>query len=309
IMIGFKIMNIADLQSFLAVVELHSISLAAKKLHITQPALSKRLRKLESEWNTQLFISSGLRTELTDKGKQLLPYVRQMVYLSHELISSTGTDKKKPQLLLNIGTTVYIAQTIIPPLIIHMNALDLNYFINTKLIADKDVAHGLSEGAYDLIISPFMSNSAEIKSVPLWREKLIPIVGLSHPLAKIKEKLSFAELAEFDAVLMEKNFIIRRIIDNEAEKQKLTLKIRAEANIIYNNIALVEQGMAWSMINERLLNPNLKPLELSDYALSIDFYCHFLQKRTDERLIRIFIDNLVNWVNTSSELSSFSLVN
>lgn len=114
-MIGFRIMNIADLQSFLAVVELHSISLAAKKLHITQPALSKRIRKLESEWNTQLFISSGLRTELTDKGKQLLPYVRQMVYLSHELISSTGTDKKKPQLLLNIGTTVYIAQTIIPP--------------------------------------------------------------------------------------------------------------------------------------------------------------------------------------------------
>lgn len=93
-MIGFKIMNIADLQSFLAVVELHSISLAAKKLHITQPALSKRIRKLESEWNTQLFISSGLRTELTDKGKQLLPYVRQMVYLSHELISNTGTDKK-----------------------------------------------------------------------------------------------------------------------------------------------------------------------------------------------------------------------
>lgn len=87
------------------------------------------------------------------------------------------------------------------------------------------------------------------------------------------------------------------------------MAIRAEANIIYNNIALVEQGMAWSMINERLLNPNLKPLELSDYALSIDFYCHFLQKRTDERLIRIFIDNLVNWVNTSSELSSFSLVN
>lgn len=89
----------------------------------------------------------------------------------------------------------------------------------------------------------------------------------------------------------------------------MTLKIRAEANIIYNNIALVEQGMAWSMINERLLNPNLNPLELSDYAPSIDFYCHFLKKRTDERLIRIFIDNLVNWVNTSSELSSFSLAN
>nr|WP_236710215.1 LysR family transcriptional regulator [Legionella pneumophila] len=53
-MIGFKIINIADLHSFLAVVELHSISFAAKKLHITQPALSKRIRKLELEWNTQL---------------------------------------------------------------------------------------------------------------------------------------------------------------------------------------------------------------------------------------------------------------
>ncbi|WP_058499529.1 LysR family transcriptional regulator [Legionella gratiana] len=298
-------MKITDLQSFLAVVEFHSISLAAKKLHITQPALSKRIRKLESEWNTQLFISSGLRTELTEKGKQLLPYIRQMIHLNTELCKHTGKDLKQPQLLLNLGATAYVAKTIVPPMMSYMSSLNLNYFITIKLLADKDVVHNLKEGAHDLIISPFVDNTTEIKSIRLWTERLIPVVGLSHPLAKIKEKISLAELAEFDALLMEKNFIIRQIIDKEAEQQKLTLKVNSEANIIYNNIALVEHGMGWSIIFERLLNPNLIPLELSDWLPTIDFYCHFLKKRTDERLIRIFVEHLVNWVNTSSELRPF----
>ncbi|KTD59325.1 LysR family transcriptional regulator [Legionella santicrucis] len=302
-------MNITDLQSFLAVVELHSISLAAKKLHITQPALSKRIKKLESEWNSQLFISSGLRTELTEKGKQLLPYIRQMMHLNAELLKNTGKYINQPQLLLNLGTTAYIAKTIVPPMMIYMNSLDLNYFINTNLIADKDVAHSLKEGGTDLIISPFVNNTSEIKSIRLWGEKLIFVVGQSHPLAKIKEALSLAELVEFDAILMERNFMIRKIVDKEVEKQNLTLKIRSEANIIYNNIALVEHGMGWCIIFERLLNPNLIPLTLANYTPTIDFYCHFLKKRADERLIRIFVDNLVNWVNKSSELSTFTSEN
>ncbi|KTC89079.1 LysR family transcriptional regulator [Legionella cincinnatiensis] len=299
-------MNITDLQSFLAVVELHSISLAAKKLHITQPALSKRIKKLESEWNTQLFISSGLRTELTEKGKQLLPYVRQMMHLNTELLKNTGKNVNQPQMLLNLGTTAYVAKTIVPPMMIYMSSLGLNYFINTNLTADKDVVHSLKEGGNDLIISPFVDNTPETKSIRLWSEKLIFVVGPSHPLAKIKEELSLAELAEFDAILMEKNFMIRKIIDKEVEKQKLTLKIRAEANIIYNNIALVEYGMGWCIIFERLLNPNLIPLRLANYTPTIDFYCHFLKKRADERLIRIFVDNLVNWVSTASGLSLFT---
>ncbi len=302
----FKVMNITDLQSFLAVVELHSISLAAKKLHVTQPALSKRIKKLESEWNAQLFISSGLRTELTEKGKQLLPYIRQMIHLNMELLKNTGKDVSQPQLLLNLGANVYVAKNIVPPLMVYMNSLGLNYFINTNLTADKDVAHSLKEGGNDLIISPSVDNTTETKSIRLWSEKLIFIVGVSHPLAKIKEALSLAELAEFDAILMEKNFMIRKIIDKEVEKQKLTLKIRSEANLIYNNIALVEHGMGWSIIFERLLNPNLIPLKIANYAPTIDFYCHFLKKRADERIIRIFVDNLINWVSTSSELSIFA---
>lgn len=299
-------MNIADLHSFLAVVELHSISLAAKKLHITQPALSKRIKKLELEWDAQLFISSGLGTELTEKGRQLLPYVRQMIHLNTELLKNTKKSITQPQLLLNLGTSAYIAKTIVPPMMFYMNSLGLNYFITTNLIADKDIVQSLRENDNDLIIAPFVESVSEVKSIRLWREKLIPVVDLSHPLAKIKGKRSLAELAEFDAILMDKSFIIRKVIDKEAEKQKLTLKIKSEANIIYNNIALVEHGMGWCVVFERLLNENLVPIQLSDYEPTIDFYCHYLKQRVNERLIRIFADNLINWTNTSSELKIFA---
>ncbi len=301
-------MNISELQSFLAIVEYHSISLAAKKLHISQPALSKRIKKLEAHWNTPLFISTGLRTELTTQGKQLLPYIRQMIYLNDELNKKAGVDKKKPKLLINIGVSVYIETNIIPELIMYLNSLELDYLVITNLISDNNVFQGLKEGHYDLTISAKPpEKGTELKSIFLWQEKIIPVVSYQHPLAKIKGILSIADLIKYDAILVDKSLVIRQLLDEEVEGKSFSLKIKAQTNNIYSTIAVVEEGLGWSMIYERLLNSNLVPIKLSDFSPTITFHCHLLKARADDRLIRVFIDHLLNWVNTSNLLKAFTV--
>ncbi|MCZ6578899.1 MAG: LysR family transcriptional regulator, partial [Gammaproteobacteria bacterium] len=62
-------MHISQIYAFVAVSELQSFSLAAERLHITQPAVSKRIRQLEDNLNTVLFDRIGKKSILTPSGQ------------------------------------------------------------------------------------------------------------------------------------------------------------------------------------------------------------------------------------------------
>ena len=72
-------MNWSDLNAFLAVSEQRSFSKAAGFLHITQPAVSKRIQSLESELGVRLFDRVGKRIYLTDTGNLLQPRAESML--------------------------------------------------------------------------------------------------------------------------------------------------------------------------------------------------------------------------------------
>jgi DNA-binding transcriptional LysR family regulator len=73
-------MDIANLRAFASVAATGSFSGAAEQLHLTQPAVSKRVAILEDELGAQLFDRLGRRTELTEAGRALLERVPDVVY-------------------------------------------------------------------------------------------------------------------------------------------------------------------------------------------------------------------------------------
>jgi DNA-binding transcriptional LysR family regulator len=64
-------MNTADLAAFIEVARFESFSLAAEKLHLTQPAVSKRVQNLEETLGVNLFDRVGRRVQLTEAGRAL----------------------------------------------------------------------------------------------------------------------------------------------------------------------------------------------------------------------------------------------
>lgn len=302
-------MNIVDIKSFLAVVEFRSISLASKQMHISQPAMTKRMQKLENELGTQLLHSTGMRTELTEKGKQCIPYIRQLLHIHEEMLRHLGGESKHPQLVLNIGVSVYIAQSVLPGLQKYMSTLNNTSFsLNVKLIAERDILDALHGGSLDLAISPIDFNYPKtITSVALWRERLLPVVAKNYLTHLIKKPITFEELALYDVILMEKGLAIRQKVDELAWHNGIALKVLSESNTIYNNIALIEQKMGWSVIYERLLKPELSVIVLQDTNLNIQFDCHFLVKRKEERIINVFVDHLKRYLKASEEFKHFAV--
>src|SRR5690606_37510681 len=72
-------MDIANLNAFIAIAETGSFSHAADRLHLTQPAVSKRLAALESQLGVRLFDRLGREIGLTEAGRALIPRAYQIL--------------------------------------------------------------------------------------------------------------------------------------------------------------------------------------------------------------------------------------
>jgi DNA-binding transcriptional LysR family regulator len=69
----FDSVDFANLNAFIAIAEYGSFSGAGERLHLTQPAISKRIASLEQQLNVRLFDRLGREVSLTEAGRALLP--------------------------------------------------------------------------------------------------------------------------------------------------------------------------------------------------------------------------------------------
>ena len=164
-------MNIADIESFLAIASCGTISKAAEKLFITQPALSLKIESLEKELGCKLFIRKrGIRSvELTAEGKQFIQLADRYKSLRDEMHHLSHTSSELPLRLSAINS---INTVIIPNVILNF----LNQFPHARL-EEEDLA---SMASYDAIeaklidLAFIVDTRYSIKSLcePLFSEKM-----------------------------------------------------------------------------------------------------------------------------------------
>lgn len=96
-------MNLIQVEYFLAVAEKLNFTVAAKSLFISQPALSKQIKLLEEELDTQLFIRDSRKVMLTAAGKKFRADLRETVERLEAAKNNAIMIGKKEQSLLEIG--------------------------------------------------------------------------------------------------------------------------------------------------------------------------------------------------------------
>ena len=191
------------LLTFIVLSEEKSYTRAAEILHMTQPAVTMHIKKLEEYFKCKLFEHS---MELTEKGKIILDFAR-LSAANEEILTKRLS---KTELPLNVGATLSIADYYLPKYLLHrVRGKDVNYSIqvsNTEILTEKmlngSLACSLVEGIFDpAVFEAREFCNAEFKGV----------VSARHPLAG--KRINFDEVFKYPLIIREKGSGTRNIFE------------------------------------------------------------------------------------------------
>ncbi len=159
-------MTFEQLRTFLWVARLGGFRKASDRLHLSQPAVSTRISKLEEELGAKLFERGPGKQVLTKKGQQLLSYAEQMLFVEEE-IKNRVANPAETDALFRLGASETIAQAWLPAFIKALN----NQFprVNVDLTVDISInlREAILERRIDLAFLMGPVSEYSVKNVPL----------------------------------------------------------------------------------------------------------------------------------------------
>ena len=193
-------MDTANLDAFLSVAKTRSFSRAAEQLHLTQPAISKRIATLEQQLNVRLFDRIGKYVDLTEAGRALKPRAELILNTLNDTARALGNLSATIQGRLRLATSHHIGLHRLPPVLRRFTkaypgvALDIE-FLDSEVAYDK-VLQGEIELA---VITLAPEIKAPIIATQIWHDPLDFVVAPEHPLAHAG-RLHLRQLAPYAAV-------------------------------------------------------------------------------------------------------------
>lgn len=198
--------------TFLKVVELGSYTAAASAMHLTQPAVTQHIARLEEHYGCRLFRPEGRGVRLTEAGESFLHYAR-MQYANEVDLQRDLSGRHKP---LRIGSTLSIADYYLPELILplcrsesvlpHVDVGNTEQLLGKLLAGELDAA--FIEGIFDRALF-----EARVFSVP----EFVPVAAADHPLAN--RPVTLEELHDYPVILRESGSGTRAVMENYLAQQ------------------------------------------------------------------------------------------
>ncbi|MCF6323856.1 MAG: LysR family transcriptional regulator [Gammaproteobacteria bacterium] len=251
-------MNISDLKAFVTVAEQHSFSLAAERLHLTQPAISKRIATLESTLDTRLFDRIGRSIQLTTAGRALLSHAQKILLAVEDSRRAIHNLSGKVSGKLSIGTSHHIGLHRLPNVLKTFGQqfpdaqLDL-HFLDSET-ACLEVEHGEFELAV-VTLPPF--GNSPLTMIPIWQDPLELVTALDHPLCALKQ-ITLTQLAKHPAILPSHGTFTRALIEHHFNHKQHRLNVRLETNYLETIKMLVAIGQGWSVLPATLIDESLR---------------------------------------------------
>lgn len=207
---------------FFEVAKFQSITLAAKHLHISQPAISKSIKSLEEQIGGKLFIRSRNGVVLTEDGKVLFYYVKRALELFNQ-----GEQKYLEMLNLKSGTVrVGISKTLFKEFLLPYieKYHDLYPNIKIELFCSKasDLVKMLSDGLIDMVIANMpMDAPKDIYSYDLMTVHDVFVAKQDYNIDK--EVIPLDELNNYNLILLPQGTNTRDNLDDILEQHDIVL--------------------------------------------------------------------------------------
>ncbi|BCZ77800.1 LysR family transcriptional regulator [Paraburkholderia steynii] len=234
--------DLNDLQAFRAVVELGSFRKAADAVNISQPALSRRIEKLEAALGVRLFERTTRSVTLTTVGRVFAPSAEQL--LDDLDVALLGIRDVSSSRLghVTIACVPSVAYYFLPNVVASYHSRFPRIRVKLLDSSANEVLGAVISGEADFGVSFMGSQESEVEFKVLLQERFVAACRRDHPLAR-KKRVSWNELYEHEYVSVDKTSGNRLLLDQALSAVAPRVPSVCETRHVTTMLGLVEAGL------------------------------------------------------------------
>lgn len=291
-------LDIREMKYIKELSESENMTQAAENLYISQPALSKALRKIESNIGFDIFKKAGTKNVLTEQGKYLINNI-EIVLEAYKNFEKTIDTIKMNKFYVNFGVIPYYCTPFTTMFLYHFKEKFPDININVIEATHDTLIEKLSKGEIDVIMTEKPAASKYIETFSGFQDDVSVAVGKNSEFY-YKNSVTFNDLKEqtFN-IVTSGNVLYQQIIDgcNEAGYkprigyQGSQIGLLLEMTIFGNGICIMNRPMIYDNINANSL---LKDMRIIPLEPSPQCYCFVSYKKNASisKEIIIFLKSL-----------------
>ncbi|TNM46070.1 LysR family transcriptional regulator [Nocardioides albidus] len=206
-------MRIEQLEYLTAVTQHGSLRRASERLHLSQPALSEALSKLERELRVTLLDRRRSGARISREGRELLPYMSDVLAAVERLRDAAG-DRRTDARAIRVGTVHAATSTLLVPAVRSFQQRHPGTTVEMLTLEQARIDEGLTEGTLDLgLVNVLDGDDAPVglDGTDLLHGRPVAVLPAGHPLAQ-RPQVTIDELREERFVMMRPGHVMHRYL-------------------------------------------------------------------------------------------------
>jgi len=247
-------LDLRDLRYFATIAELEHVGRAAERLHLTQPALTRCVRRLEEAFGTALFERIGRGIRLTAAGQKLLARARRLQVAADETTREMLDFASGQSGQVKLGIVPTAAQYVLPPVCQALLSEAPNVSLKITIGQNDVLTPLIKAGDLDVMISFGAAADEDLEAHAIFDDVMVVAASKSHELLRRKQRAKLADLLAYGWVLSPPSVESRQWLDSTFDSngvQRPTPQI--ETNLVLLMAPLIAQSGLLTFMSRRHL--------------------------------------------------------
>ncbi|MGA2583160.1 MAG: LysR family transcriptional regulator [Tepidisphaeraceae bacterium] len=215
-------MNLNHLAVFHAVAEEKSVTGAARRLLVSQPAISKQLRQFEKYIGIKLFERRSRGVRPTEAGTLLASYAMRVFALAEEAECAVGELRGLKRGRLRVGASTTVGVYLLPDVFVRFRAAYPGIQLQLDIAPSDTLAKRLRDGSLDIALTEGEIGDETLESTIIMHDKLVAIAPHNHPLAR-RRSVTAVTLCRQPFVVRETGSGTQSLVERTLAQRGITL--------------------------------------------------------------------------------------
>lgn len=270
-------MELSDLKQLVAFDECGTLLQASKKLYISQPSLTRTMKRLEEEFKVPLFVRTKNHIELNENGKLAAGLAKKILEQSDDMVSLVRNLDRR-------NHTIYIGSCAPVPsfwLYERLTSAFPDKGIQSDMDSDINLLEGLFNGKYQFIILPYESRKDHLLFKKFGTEQLYFVFPKDHPYARKKE-ISFQEMDGENMLLFSDIGFWHELVKRHMPSSRFLVQTKQYDFNELTRVSILPFFATDVTLRLSPLEKDRVAVRIADKDALITYYVHSLESRREE---------------------------